>query len=81
MKTTIEIADDLLIRAKKRAAEERSSLRCLVEAGLRRELARGSKRRENPKRWIRWVTVPGKTPQDLDIRNRDAMYEWLRKNP
>ena len=38
MKTTIEIPDDLLIEAKKRAAEERTTLRRLFARGLRREL-------------------------------------------
>lgn len=35
MRTTIDIDDDLAIRAKKEAVERRSSLRELVEEGLR----------------------------------------------
>jgi hypothetical protein len=38
MKTTIEIDDDLMRRAKVRAAERGESLRALFERGLRREL-------------------------------------------
>ena len=38
MKTTIDIADDLLLRAKGRAREQRMTLRGLVEQGLRRVL-------------------------------------------
>lgn len=38
MKTTIEIADDLLRRAKTTAAAEGTTLRALVEAGLRQQL-------------------------------------------
>lgn len=38
MKTTIEIGDDLLARAKLVGAEQATTLRDLVEAGLRREL-------------------------------------------
>ncbi len=34
MKTTIEIADNLLIRARNRAREQRTTLRSLVEQGL-----------------------------------------------
>ena len=44
MRTTIDISDTLLRQAKKLAAEERSSLRQLVEAGLRLVLL--SKRQE-----------------------------------
>ncbi|CAN5420472.1 MAG: type II toxin-antitoxin system VapB family antitoxin [Acidimicrobiia bacterium] len=40
MKTTIEITDELLQRAKQLAAEEGSTLRALVEAGLRHQLER-----------------------------------------
>ncbi len=39
MKTTVELPDDLLISAKKRAAELRCSLRTLIERGLRHELS------------------------------------------
>lgn len=38
MKTTIEIADPLLERAKRVAAKQDTTLRELVEAGLRKEL-------------------------------------------
>lgn len=40
MKTTVNIADPLLFAAKKLAAEEGSTLRALVEEGLRRVLER-----------------------------------------
>ena len=38
MKTTIDIADTLLTRAKRLAARRGTTLRALIEAGLRREL-------------------------------------------
>jgi hypothetical protein len=79
MKTTVELPDDLLIAAKKRAAETRTTLRSILERGLRRELAESnrSKRQAHPR--IRWVTVPGGLPEDLDLSDRAGMHEWLRK--
>ena len=39
MKTTIEISDELLTRAKQRARRERTTLREVVEEALRQQLA------------------------------------------
>ena len=81
MKTTIDLPDDLLIAAKKRAAETRTTLREIFERGLRRELRqsrlgrRGSPRR----RAIRWVTAQGGLPPGLDVADREKMHEWLRR--
>ncbi|UCC75085.1 MAG: DUF2191 domain-containing protein [Gemmatimonadota bacterium] len=44
MKTTVDIADALLAAAKKVAAEERTTLRALIEEGLRSVLERRQKR-------------------------------------
>lgn len=38
MKTTIELPDELLISAKQRAAQQRTTLKNLIERALRREL-------------------------------------------
>lgn len=69
MKTTIDISDPLMRQAKRIAAKERTTVRALVEQGLRRELAergRGASFR------LRQVTVGGKGLQaGLD-------YNWDR---
>ncbi len=44
MKTTIEIADSLLKETKKLAARERTTVRALVESGLRQVLAQKKSR-------------------------------------
>ncbi len=75
MKTTIDLPDDLLIAAKKKAAESRETLRQIFERSLRRELSRGGGRvRRRP---IHWVTAQGGLPQGLDISDRAAMHDWL----
>ena len=77
MKTTIEISDEVLIEAKKKAAELRCSLRSLVEQALRRHL-RGLRARPASKRGLKWVTVDGGLAPGLDVSDRAAMHEWLR---
>ena len=79
MKTTVDLPDDLVIAAKKRAAETRSTLRTLIERGLRHELhgrTRPARRKRQP---VRWVTVRGGLPPGLDVANRAAMHEWLKR--
>ena len=78
MKTTIELPDELLIAAKKRAAELRRPLRSLIEEGLRTRLALRDRRKPARGRTIRWVTVKGGLPADLDIADREKMHNWLR---
>ena len=80
MKTTVDLPDDLLVAAKKRAAESRSTLRALLERGLRRELRRPRRARPAAQRAIRWVTVDGGLPEGLDVADRAAMSDWLRRN-
>ena len=78
MKTTIELPDDLLFEAKKRAAELRLPLRRLLEEGLRARLATATRVRTG--RPIRWVTVDGGLPPGVDLSSREALHEWLRSH-
>ena len=79
MKTTIELPDDLFIAAKRRAAEDRSTLRAIVERGVRAQLQRPAAGRTRAARpAIRWVTVDGGLPPGLGVRDRAAMHDWLR---
>lgn len=78
MKTTVELPDDLLIAAKKRAAELHQPLRQLLEDGLRQQLETPRKRRAGQKKF-RWVVSKGGLPPGLNVSDRSAMHEWLRK--
>lgn len=77
MKTTIELPDELLIEAKKRAAEQRTTLRRLFARGLRRELDAADPARRPEERTIRWVVVDGGLPPGLDLADREHMHDWL----
>ena len=74
MKITVELPDELLIAAKKRAAEARTSLREIIERALRRELF--GVRRSGA---IRWVTAKGGLPPGMDISDRAEMHKWLQR--
>jgi hypothetical protein len=75
MKTTVDLPDDLLIQAKKRAAELRQPLRALIADGLRLRLKESGMRRKRRK--LRFVTVAGGLPPGLDLKDRAKMHEWL----
>lgn len=76
-KTTIELPEELFIAAKRGAAERRTTLKTLIERGLRRELRQPEARRNKP---IRWVTVDGGLPKGIDVADRAAMMDALRRS-
>ena len=73
MKTTIEIADALLTDAKETASREKTTVRALVEEGLRDVLDKRSRRRK-PFR-LRNVTFKGK---GLQPHLREAPWSQIR---
>ena len=78
MKTTIEIRDDLLSQAKAVAAAERTTLRSLVEEGLRWALSRRRKRTE--RFTLRDGAVSGRGVRDgLTEGNWDALRDLIYK--
>ena len=82
MRTTVDIPDRLLLRAKKRALELHCPLRELIEKGLREQI-RPQRASRNPpeqrKKRVHWVTVPGGIPEGLDLSDRVRMHEWLSR--
>ncbi len=84
MKTTVDIPDELLIRAKKRAAELRKPLKTLIINGLRNELDKKDHTKQvNPcnESSLRWVTVDGALNQELILNDRSRMHDWLKSHP
>ena len=77
MKTTVEISEPLLQRAKRVAARESTTLRDLIEAGLRHVLKERCRRKRFALRDAR-VDGQGLQPEFSDAawdRLRDAAYE------
>jgi hypothetical protein len=77
MKTTLEISDPLLREARKLAARERTTLRALVEQGLRRVV---TERQRRPVFRLRKASFKGRglRPEFQDAaweRVRDLAYE------
>ena len=72
MKTTIEIADDLLERAQKLARKEKTTLRALTEQGLRLVL---KQQESGSKKLPPLVTVKG---HGLSDEFKDASWERIR---
>lgn len=78
MKTTIDIADDLLLRAKQEAKASQTTLRSLIEAGLREILGRSSASKQKP---VEPVTYRGEGLQpEFKGKGWDAMREAIYGN-
>lgn len=73
MKTTVEISDDLAQAVRRLAAEENTTLRSLIEAGLRRIL---EERQERPTFHLRDASFRG---EGLQPEFREAGWERVRE--
>lgn len=78
MKTTLNLNDQVLRQAKRRAARDGMTLTRFVEDALRERLA-GTGSRRPPFR-LRLETVTGESPPNVDIADRDALYEVLDRS-
>lgn len=76
MRTTIDIPDELMRNAKKRAADENTSLRIVVESALRQYLTRTVQ----PEKKFRLKLTPhpkGKLLPGVVLEDRDLLYEVM----
>ena len=74
MRTTIEISDELLRQAKKRAADEGTALRQVVEAALRLYLVKSPRRTDYE---LRWRTERGRLLPGVQLDDRDALFDLM----
>lgn len=74
MKTTLNLNDELLRRAKERAARRGSTLTAVIEDALRSSLST-SPRREGFR--LRLPTVAGAGPPAVDLADRGALHDRM----
>ena len=74
MRTTIDLNDELLREAKRRAARERITLRRLIEQALRAHLGRARR----PGRYnLTWRTERGRLQPGVRLDDRDALFDLM----
>lgn len=74
MRTTIDINDELMRHAKKRAANDGVPLRDVVEDALRRYLS------EKPAATgykLKWTTETGELMPGVDLDDRDSLFDLM----
>jgi hypothetical protein len=74
MRTTMDLSDELLRKAKRRAADEGIPLREVVEAALRRYLLT---RRERGTYKLSWRTEKGRLQPGVNLDDRDALFDLM----
>ena len=74
MRTTIELNDELFRKAKRRAADDRGSLRSVVESALRSYL-QAPVRRQHYK--LRWRPQKGRVLPGVRLDDRDALFDVM----
>ena len=74
MRTTMDISDDLLRKAKRRAADEQVPLREVVEAALRRYL---SGKTPGGRYKLRWMVERGTLQPGVNLDDRDALFDLM----
>jgi len=70
MKITVEVSNELLTKVRTYASKHGTTMRALIEKGLRHELGI-----EN----IQWITVNGGLPRGIKVADRAKMIEGLMK--
>lgn len=78
MRTTIEISDELLRQAKRRAVDEGIPLREVVERALQSHLMTRAQTRAFR---LRWRTESGRILPGVRLDDRDALYETMDGRP
>lgn len=73
MRTTIDLSDELFRRAKRRAADDRTSFKAVVEDALRAWLGRRPQGRFE----LSWTPQRGRLQPGVDLDDRDALFDRM----
>jgi hypothetical protein len=74
MRTTIDVSDELLRRAKRRAADDGIPMREVIEAALRQYLS-GRPRGAGYK--LRWTADKGELLPGVDLDDRNSLFDIM----
>ncbi len=74
MRTTLDINDEILREAKRRASLEKTTLRAVVEAALRHFLGRPRRRSSYS---LSWPTDRGRLRPGVRLDDRDALFDLM----
>ena len=77
-RTTVELNDQLLRAAKRRAADEQVPLRRVIEAALRIYLEGPAKSGDYE---LRWRTERGRLQPGVRLDDRDALFDLMEGRP
>lgn len=75
MKTTLNLDDQILRRAKDLAARDGVTLTRFVENALHAQLM--ASRHKRPGFKLELITVKGNRPPNVDVSDRDALYDVI----
>jgi len=75
MRTTVEIQDELLREAKRRAADEGTTLRRVIEQALRAHLSRRAGSGSGYR--LRWRTERGRLQPGVRLDDRDLLFDLM----
>jgi len=77
MRTTLDIPDEVLANAKRKAIEDETTLTEVVERALRVYVSPGRGRKRSVMK--KWVVVKGRRLPHVDISDRDRLFEAMER--
>jgi len=77
MRTTLDLEDTLLSRARRKAAERQTTLTRVIEEALRHYLIPRPAAATSVRG--RWKTVAGTARPEVDIADRDRLYDAMEQ--